>query len=274
MGFFKKRKVVLALGGGSARGLCNIGVLKVLERHYGRGRLPFDMIIGTSIGSLIGAGYALGMPIEEMERRAMKFSMMDLMDIGVHRTGLVKGDKLEAVIRDIVDKKKFADMRIPFALTTTNIENGREMAHTSGDLVKLIRASCSWPGIFSGVEVDGELLVDGGVRNSIPTKDAYKLGASFVVAVDPGFAVKKQKINNVLSAIIQSVQIMGEELNAYQAGVAEISIKPDLRDIDQFDFSQTKHIIDQGEAAAEKAIARLKRKLFIHRKCTFCSTGE
>ncbi|MFC1644354.1 patatin-like phospholipase family protein [Candidatus Omnitrophota bacterium] len=74
MGLFKNRKIVLALGGGSARGLCSIGVLKVLERHFGKDNMPFDMIVGTSIGSLIGAAYALGVPLEELEKKALRIS--------------------------------------------------------------------------------------------------------------------------------------------------------------------------------------------------------
>ena len=261
MGIFRKRKIVLALGGGSARGLCNIGVLKVLERHFGRDKMPFDMIVGTSIGSLIGAAYSLGMPLEELERRALGFTWPSLVDLGLYPTGLIKGDKLEKIIVDIIGSGSFDDMKIPFALTTADIETGEELTHDSGDLVKLIRASCSWPGIFSAVEIDGRLLVDGGVRNSVPTKAAQGSGATFVLAVNPGFAVKNQKVHNVMQALIQSIQIMGEELNEYQAEVADVAIKPELKDIDQFDFAKAEMIIKQGELAAEKCMRKLKRKL-------------
>ena len=265
MGLIRRRKVVLALGGGSARGLSHIGVLKVFERHFGRDKMPFDMVVGTSIGSLIGAAYCLGLPVQEIERRALSFNWPTMVDPGIYTTGLIKGDKLEKVILNIIDNKDFKDMKLPFALTTTDIETGEELVHASGNLVKLIRASCSWPGIFSAVEIGGRLLVDGGVRNSIPTKAAYALGGSYVLAVNPGFAVRNQKIKNVLEAVIQFMQIMGEELNTYQAGVADMAIKPELKDIDQFGFDKAEEIIRQGELAAEKVISKLKRKLFFHR---------
>lgn len=265
MGLLRKRKIVLALGGGSARGLSHIGVLKVLERHFGRDKMPFDMVVGTSIGSLIGAAYCLGLPIREIEHRALSFSWPTMVDPGIYTTGLIKGDKLEKVILNIIDNKGFKDMKLPFALTTTDIETGEELVHTSGDLVKLIRASCSWPGIFTAVEIGGRLLVDGGVRNSIPTKAAYALGGSYVLAVNPGFAVRNKKIKNVMEAIVQFMQIMGEELNTYQAGVADMAIKPELKDIDQFGFDKAREIIRQGELAAEKVVGKLKRKLFFHR---------
>ena len=261
MDILRKRKNILALGGGSARGICNIGVLKVLEKHFGRGKLPFDMVIGTSIGSLIGAAYCLGMSVEELEKRAQGFTWTKLVDFGVYPTGLIKGDKLEMLIRDLIGDKGFPDMKIPFVLTTTDIETGEESKHDSGDLVKLIRASCSWPGIFTAVDIGGHLLVDGGVRNSIPTKAAHEYGATFVLAVNPGFAVKNQKMNNVLHAIVQAVQIMGEELNMYQSKQADFTIKPDLRNIDQFDFDKADYIIKMGEIAAEEHIGKLKCKL-------------
>lgn len=261
MRLFKKKKVFLALGGGSARGLANIGVLKVLEDHFGKGNMPFDMIIGTSIGSLIGAAYALGIPLKKLEEKALNFAWPSLVDLGLYPTGLIKGDKLESAIVDIIDGKNFCDLKVPFALTTTDIETGEELTYSSGNLVKLIRASCSWPGVFSAVKIDGRLLVDGGVRNSVPTKMAYELGATFVLAVNPGFSVKKQKIDNVLKASIQSVQIMGEELNTYQAETADMAIKPELENIDQFDFDKARHIIKQGELAAREKIEKLKKKL-------------
>ncbi len=261
MGLFKKKKVILALGGGSARGLANIGVLKVFEKHFGRDKMPFDMIVGTSIGSLIGAAYCTGMLAKELESRSLKFNWPNMVDLGFYSTGLIKGDKLEKIITEMVDGSTFGDLKIPFALTTTNVETGEELMHTSGNLIKLIRASCSWPGIFTAVDIEGQMLADGGVRNSIPTKAAEELGATLIVAVNPGFSVKNQKIKNALQALVQSLQIMGEELNMYQAGVADIAIKPELKDIDQFDFDKVKIIIEQGEIAAEENMEVLKRKL-------------
>ncbi|MFH1837499.1 MAG: patatin-like phospholipase family protein [Candidatus Omnitrophota bacterium] len=257
----KKRKIVLALGGGGARGISNIGVLKALERHFGRDNMPFDMIVGTSIGSLIGAAYCLGVTPEELEISAGSFSWPNIVDLGLSSTGLIKGNKFEEIITKIIGDKGFDDFKIPFALTTTDLETGQERTHTSGDLIKLIRASCSWPGIFSAVEIDSRLLVDGGVRNSIPTKAAREFEATFIFAVDPGFCVKDQKINNVITALIQSVQIMGEELNSYQSKIADILIKPRLKNVDQFDFDKAKEIIIDGETEMEKNMAALEKKL-------------
>ncbi len=257
----KPKKVILALGGGGARGLSNLGVMKVLEHHFKPGKMPFDMIIGTSIGSFLGAAYCLGIPADELEKKALSFNWQNMVDIGFRPTGLVKGDKFEEIITGVIGDKTFEDMKTPFALTTTDIVNGDEFVHTSGNLIKLIRASCSWPGIFSVEDIEGHLLADGGVRNSIPTKPAHKFGATFVIAVNPGFGVKRQEPTNAIKALIQTIQIMGEELNYYQSQAADIVIKPVLEDIHQFDFEKAPKIIAQGELAAEKIMPELKRKL-------------
>lgn len=258
MKLFRKRKVVLAMGGGGARGLANIGVLKALEKECGKDKMPFDMIIGTSIGSFIGAAYCYGISIEELEKKALKFSWPSVVDLGLYPTGLIGGNKLENIFLETLGRIGFSDLKVPFALTTTNLETGEELVHTSGDLIKLIRASCSWPGVFSAVEIEGKLLADGGVRNSIPTKAAYKFGATHIIAVNPGFCVKTQKIKNVLQALVQSVQIMGEELNLYQLKIADVVIEPELKNIDQFDFDKASLIIKQGELAAEKVLKLCK----------------
>ncbi|HNX91128.1 MAG TPA: patatin-like phospholipase family protein, partial [Candidatus Omnitrophota bacterium] len=156
-------------------------------------------------------------------------------------------------------------LKIPFALTTTDLQNGEELIHTSGDLVRLVRASCSWPGFFSSVDVDGRMLVDGGLRNSVPTKAAYLLGGTFVVAVNPGFAISSEKIDNAFKALAQSIQIMGEELNAYQAYAADLAICPEIKNVDQFGFDKSEYIMKQGDIAAEAVMEKLKRKLMIRR---------
>jgi len=264
MSLFRK-KIVLALGGGAARGLSNIGVLKVLEGHFGREKMPFDMIVGTSIGSLIGAAYCSGVPVGELERMALEFNWPGLLDFTLDPTGLIKGGKLEDIIKNMIGDKTFEGLKVPFALTTTDIQSGEELIHYSGDLIKLIRASCSWPGFFSSVEIDGRLLGDGGIRNSIPTKFAYRLGATFVLAVNPGFAVSEKGIDNAFKALIQSIQIMGEELNYYQSKAADVAVDVEMHDVDQFDFDKSAYIIKAGELAAQRMIREIGRKLFLHR---------
>jgi len=257
--FKKKRHVTLVLGGGSARGIAHIGVLKVLEKA----KIPIDQIVGTSMGALVGAGYSVGVPIEEMEERAYKFSANKLLDPTMPKMGLLAGGRLEATVKEMVNGKGFEDCKIPFAVVTTDIQNGEEVVHQKGNLTETVRASCSWPGIFNPVKIDGRLLCDGGIKHSVPTKIAYQLGADYVLAVDVGFCVKKDGVTNIFQIILQSFQIMGEELNHYQTLAAERSIKVDLGDLDQVSFERSREAVSKGIVAAEMKIEDIKKDLGI-----------
>ena len=253
----KPKKVALALGGGSARGIAHIGVLKVLERE----KVPIDLIVGTSMGAMIGAAYAAGIPTSTMEADAYAFTINKLLDPTIPTMGLLAGEKLEASIRELIDNKSFADCKIPFAAVTTDIETGEEVVHQSGDLVKVIRASSSWPGIFNPVRIDGKLLVDGGIKNSVPANIARSLGADYVLAVDVGFCVKEGPIKNIFGMILQAFQITGEELNRHQSIHADLVIKVDLGHIDQVAFDRAREAVEKGMEAAEQALPQLKKDL-------------
>lgn len=255
--FFRKKKdVTLVLGGGSARGVAHIGVLKVLERE----KVVITRIVGTSMGALVGAAYSVGVPVGRMEEKAYGFSLNKLLDPTIPRMGLLAGEKLEAVIRDVIENKGFADCRIPIAIVATDIEKNEEVVYREGDLAKIIRASCSWPGIFNPVQIDNRLLVDGGIKNSVPTRIANDLDMDYMIAVDVGFCVKKSKIENVFQMILQSFQIMGHELNRYQANLADVVINVDLGDLDQSAFQRGREAVRKGVEAAEAMIAKIKKE--------------
>lgn len=255
----KQRKVTLVLGGGSARGLAHIGVLGVFKEKG----IPIDNIVGTSMGALVGASYSVGMSLKEMYDMAEHFTMNQLLDPTMPRMGLLAGKKLETMIRKLTLGKGFKDCKIPLTVVTTDIQNGEDVLFQEGDLVKAVQASCSWPGIFNPVEIGGRLLVDGGVKNSVPTNIARALGADYVLAVDVGFCVKVGKIENVFQMILQSFQIMGEELNQYQSKGADFTIKVDLGNLDQGAFDRAHEAMMKGAAIAMEKIPAIKKDLGI-----------
>ncbi|NQT22689.1 MAG: patatin-like phospholipase family protein [Candidatus Omnitrophica bacterium] len=257
MNWFRKRRVTVALGGGSARGLANIGVLKILQQH----KIPIDLVVGSSMGSLIGAAYSGNIPIEQMEKYAWEFKAQDITDITMPRFAIMKGKKLESKIKELTNNMKYEDCKIPLAITATDIKTGDEVIFTSGDLQKIIKASCSWPGFFPPVKIDGKLLSDGGLRHSVPVKWAKKLGATFTIAVKVGFAPQKIDENNVFQTLFQSFQIMGEELDKYQSLQANVVIEPNLDNVNQLDFDKAREIILIGEVACEREIKRIKSLL-------------
>jgi len=261
----KPRKVALVLGGGGARGLAHIGIINVLDRE---GFKP-DLVVGTSMGAIVGAAYALRIPISKMALMATSVGWTDIFDPTLPKLGLIEGEKMEKIIAGILENRTFHDAAIPLAVVTTDIENAEEVVFTQGDLVKAVRASCSWPGIFNPVRCDGRLVVDGGIMNSVPVAIAKKFGADFIVACDVGFCVTKGvKIDNILRLIMQSFQIMGEELNTFQSKAADIIVEPDLDNIDQVAFDKATQIIAMGEQAAEKMVPALKKALRLKKNRT------
>lgn len=265
----RPRKVALVLGGGGARGLAHIGLLKVLERED----IKPDLVVGTSMGAVVAASYCTGLSPVKIEKRATSLSWTDLVDPIIPKLGLLEGDKLRNVIAELLEGKTFLDTIIPLAVVTTDIEKAEEVVFTSGDLTKILRASCSWPGIFNPPRIDGKLVVDGGIKNSVPVSIAKRLDADFIIACDVGFCVTTDiEITNLPRMMLQSFQIMGRELNSHQSKEADIIIEPDLDNLDQMAFDKTSDIINRGQEAAEKALPEilaalgLKKRRFQFRK--------
>lgn len=252
--------MALVLGGGSARGLAHLGILKVLERE----KIPCGIVVGTSIGALIGAIYGLGIPIERAKERALKTNWKDLVKLRISKFGLSDGSGLEKIINEEIEYKNFENLKIPLAVVTTDIEKGEEVVFTSGPLSRIILASCSLPGIFAPVRIGGKLLLDGGIKHTVPVAVAKKLGATFITACDVGFCVRTGGMRNVFQILVQAFQIKGQELNYYQSMNADVVIRPELGDIDQASFSRAAEAIDAGTRAAEAALPELKRKLMLH----------
>lgn len=253
----KRTKIALVLGGGSARGLAHLGVLKVLERE----KIRCNMVVGTSVGALIGAIYALGIPMDKAVKRALTTDWRDIVKLKISRMGLSDGRGLKQIIDEEIENKSFEDIKIPLAVVTTDIEKGEEVVFTSGPLDKIILASCALPGIFAPIRIGDKLLLDGGIKHTVPVGVARRLGATFIIACDVGFCVKQEEVKHVFQVLVQAFQIKGQELNYYQSMAADVVIRPELGNIDQASFSRAAEAIEAGVRAAEEAIPALKRKL-------------
>ncbi|MDT8444832.1 MAG: patatin-like phospholipase family protein [Desulfuromonadales bacterium] len=184
-------KLGIALGSGAARGLAHIGVLKVLEEAD----VPIDIITGTSMGAFIGAMYAAGVPVAQMEQVALEIdwiSMARLLAPVMPTSGLSDGKKLVAFMAELLPARDFKELRRPLAVTATDISTGEAVIIKQGDLLEALHASLAFPGIFSPVRFGQRFLVDGGLCNPIPTEAARNLGAEKIVGVCTIPAVIKQ----------------------------------------------------------------------------------
>jgi NTE family protein len=177
----RRRKIGLALGGGSARGWAHIGVLRALEEL---GIRP-DLVCGTSIGSLVGAAYAVG-ELDKLESWVRSMGVSDVLRFLDFRlsTGLLKGERLSQYLRDNFSDLPIEDMPMPFAAVATALSTGTEIWLREGSTVDAVRASIALPGIFTPIMNDGRVLVDGGLVNPVPVSLARAMGADVVIAVD------------------------------------------------------------------------------------------
>jgi NTE family protein len=286
----KRPKICLALSGGGARGAAHIGVLKVLEQY----RVPIDCIAGTSMGALVGAAYATGMQIEEMNeitgsistellfketppreelsmrRKLEDYTLLFGPEIGVLDgslklpKGVVTGVQLETVLRKLSKAKgfhRFDDLPIPFRAVATDLVTGKPVVFKEGELANVMRASMSVPGAIAPAEFGGMMLVDGMLTENLPVQVARSMGADIVIAVNVGTPLlRRDQLDGILGVASQMVSILTEQ--NVQASLAllkptDILISPELGEYTTADFDRLAKIAPLGQAAAEKVSAQL-----------------
>ncbi len=174
--------IALALGGGAARGFAHIGVIRTLLEH---GIKP-DVIVGTSIGAVVGGCYAAGRldEFEEWSRKLTRRGLLGYLDISLSGSGLISGDKLSSNLEEALGDVRIEELPIPFATIATEVGTGHEIWLTHGRLVDALRASYALPGIFPPVRLGGRWLVDGALVNPVPVSAARVLGGRMVIAVN------------------------------------------------------------------------------------------
>ncbi len=254
-------KIALVLGGGAARGFAHVGVIRVLEQE----KIPIDMIVGTSVGSLIGAIYANDLNSFELEWTAFSLEKDNVLDYALLSTitglGPVKGDKLEDFVKNRVPVANIENLKLPFAAVATDLNRGTRVVIDHGPVARAVRASSAIPGVFNPVEHQGRLLVDGGVVDNIPIDVAKEKGADIVIAVDISENVVNFNITNVVDVIIQAVTIITSENAKHEKKDADVLISPAVGDVGTFDFTQKKRCMQAGIEAAQKAVPEIKKKI-------------
>jgi NTE family protein len=254
-------RIALALGGGAARGFAHVGVIRVLEQE----KIPIDLIVGTSVGSLIGAIYAHDLNSFELEWTAFSLEKEHLFDFGVLSAfsgmGVVKGDRLEEFVREKVPVADIEDLKLPFAAVATDLNRGARVVLDSGSVAKAVRASSSIPGVFHPLAYRDMLLVDGGLVDNVPASVAREKGADLVIAVDISKNVTNYEISNLVDVVLQSVNIMFSENVAYKKKEADVLITPAVEGISMFDFTRKKQCMEAGIEAARKAMPEIRRKI-------------
>jgi NTE family protein len=251
----KGGKIGLALGGGAARGLAHIGVLKVLEEQ----RIGIHFIAGTSAGSLIGSLYCAGFSWQRIKDTARDIDWSDLVSPTWPTLGIVSPQKLEKTLNRLLGSKRFEDLNIPFRAVAVDITSGEEVVLGSGSVARAVRASCSIPGIFEPTELEGRLLVDGGLMNDVPTDVVRDMGADRVIGVDLNAdRVVPKRPENLIEIFYRSLNILIYNSAQRARRVADLMMVPRLQGFAYHDLGRLDELIERGERAARDQMEALK----------------
>jgi NTE family protein len=250
-------KIGLALGSGGARGFAHLGVLKVLEEE----NIPISYIAGSSIGALVAALYASGLGLDRLYKLAKSFRRNDFIDLTIPKMGLIAGKRITEFIRLLTKGKQIEELAIPVAIVATDLQTGAKVVFRQGDVARAVRASISIPGIFVPAEVDGRLLVDGGVVDRVPVSVAREMGADIVIAVDVSPVNVNGEITSIFDVILQSLDILQDEIVSHRQLASDVMIRPRVETYSSRAFTDVEEIIAAGEEEARKGIAKIRQAI-------------
>ncbi|RAK23254.1 NTE family protein [Anoxybacillus vitaminiphilus] len=246
-------KIGLALGSGGARGFAHLGVIKVLEEE----KIPIDFIAGSSMGALVAALYASGLGIERLYKLAKAFKRNDYIDLTVPKMGLISGRRIKEFIRLLTKGKRIEDLHIPIGIVATDLQKCEKVVFRTGLIADAVRASISIPGIFVPEQIDGRLLVDGGVIDRIPVSVAREMGADIVIAVDVSHVKVNEEISSIFDVILQSIDILQDELVRHREFASDVMIRPRVEQFSSRAFTHTEEIIAIGEEETRKQLTKI-----------------
>lgn len=284
--------VGLVLSGGGAKGMAHVGVLRVLEEM----NIPVDLVVGTSAGSAVGALYASGMPVTDMERRFIEMDWLSSFQddpgrvfkpvrrkreevrfpitpgIGLRADGLhvgggiIAGQNLGFILNELTRSaalvEDFDRLAIPFRAVATDLETGEQVVMGQGNLAEAIRASMSIPGVYAPVQRNGRLLVDGGVANNLPVSVARAMGADVIIAVDiTDPLLDREELSEAFSVVGQLTTMMTRRNTDEQLALLteqDILIQPDLEEFGSADFYNATMLFELGATSARKHAVELR----------------
>ena len=288
----------MALGGGGVRGLAHVGILRVLNSHS----LSVDLIVGTSIGAIIGGAYCLNPDVNLLEEKILKlisypeikrlesFFMrvseenqkkfiiqkllsriknLYLWNLHVSKKWLIRTEPISEVLKKLFENKKFSDAQIPFACVAVDLNTASDVIIKKGRMLEAILASSAIPGIFAPYRRNEQLLIDGGVLSQVPARQARILGADFVIGVDLSVEnIGKDPING-MDILFQSDWIKSHYIHNLNLCYCDIVIKPNVLNLSWTSFSKGPFCIKQGELAALREIDKIKEILVKRRRFYF-----
>jgi NTE family protein len=248
----------LALGGGFARGIAHVGVLKVLEEE----NIPVSFVAGTSVGALIGAAYCSGVSAAELEELATRVRFKHFARWTLSRYGFASNQRMIGFLNSVLKVKSFEDLCVPLAVTATDFSTGEGVVFHSGPLVDPVRASCAYPGMFLPVKIRGRLLVDGMLSHAVPSVPLREMGAERVLAVHlKGTWTNKDGPRHLFDVIGQCFAIAQEMNGRVWKQASDLVIEPDVNGFKYDDFEHSHDLVRAGELVTRAALPEIRKWL-------------
>lgn len=261
------KKFALVLGGGSAKGFAHIGVLKVLEKH---GLKP-DLIVGTSMGALVGAGYVCGNDLLDLEKIALKFNSIGYVNLytALFKDNVISIGKIKKTLDKMIGTKKIEELPIKYVAVATELNTGKEYLFTEGDLVTAVLASTSMPAVFPRVKIGQNYYCDGGLVNNLAEDVARRIMPDAVIVSvdvigDYAKQVEKMRIKSI-ETILNACTLMTTNVIKNRKQDADIRIEISQPHISQMDFRKenVEKSIKKGENITRKYVQQIKDLLGI-----------
>ncbi|HET7580933.1 MAG TPA: patatin-like phospholipase family protein [Bacillales bacterium] len=250
----REPKIGLAFGSGGAKGFAHVGVIKVLEEA----NINIDYVAGSSMGALAAALYGAGHSVESMSKMATTFKRKYYLDFTVPKMGLVAGEKVRELLQVITFRKHIEELSPPTSIVATDLIAGERVVFTEGSAAEAVRASISIPGILVPMKMGDRLFVDGGVIDRVPVSVVRDMGADIVIAADVSSVRGPSEIHSIFDVIMQSIDIMQEELVRHHEISADVMIKPPLGKFNSRTFTDVPEMIRIGEEETRKHLPEIQ----------------
>ena len=274
-------KIGIAMGAGGALGYSILGILKVLEKNH----IHPDVVAGTSIGAVIGACYASGVPLAELEARLIAIDKAWLYenvfwDVSVPRSGLLGGTTMLRILKDMLGARTFEELEVPFACVATDILTGEEIILRDGNLAEAVRASAGIPVLIRPYHYRGRFLVDGGLVDPVPTRVVSQMGADILISVNLTRPAAESRLPqrgladalglempadfkgpNVADVLFKTLYTMQYQIAQSRTEIANVTLSPDLKGFSWLEFYRARELIEVGERAAEESLPKIKQFL-------------
>lgn len=293
-------KIGLVLGGGGARGLAHIGLLKVFEEND----IKVDFISGSSMGALIGGMYAQNPDVGQVEQQVKEFLTSEkfkkagknyfkhqqtyepedliqnlgrqikqriIINLAAHRKSLMKGERLKLAVSELLDDDDIENTKIPFACSATDLKHGEPFIFKNGKIRQAVMASAAIPGFIPPQEIDDRVFVDGSVCNNFPVDAVKALGADFIIACDVSLVVDSDvSLGNVIDIIIRANSISTKQINKLLLEKVNFSITPEIGNVHWSQFEKHEFVIEKGYEATSYQVQKLldliiQQKSYWHR---------